>query len=409
MRPVERPERPRSEVRSAPASFPTGLAVAAATVVLAVMVLCQALPTFSGPQAALRQDWSRLSKPLSRSERSELEARARAVLRRHPLEGGAVSLLASLRLIEGNTREADLLFRAAWKLNRRDATTDLWLFKQAMDERRFSEAFLHADALLRREPEVRDRLFPAVLAALDDPAAMGPLVERLRIGPSWRQPFFATSFSGPGQQRAANVLWAVKDSGGAITKPEVEGYLTALVAARRFDEALLALVLSLPSGEISTAGGVFDGGFTGAETFAPFGWRLESGPGGSVAVESSGPKDNSLRVDLVNPAPQTLALQLLVLPPGPYQLTLRGRSSSNEAAGALEWSVFCTETQEVVGRIPVAIRGDGWQTLSTPFTVAPARCGGQMLKLSAGAYNASDRTSLWFDDVTVTRVEPSRP
>lgn len=409
MRPVERPEGPRSELRSRPVSFPMGLALMAASLVLGVMILSQALPIFSGAREALREDWRLLQKPLSRSERSAIEARARDFLRRHPLEAGAVSLLANLRLIEGNTREADLLFRAAWKLDHRDSPTDLWLFKQAMDERRYSEAFLHADALLRREPAIRERLFPALLAALDDPAAMGPLVERLRREPGWRRPFFATSFTGPGQQRAAAVLWAIKDSGGSITKDEVESYLSALVAARRYDEAFLALVLSLPSGELSTAGGVFDGGFTGAETFAPFGWRLESGPGGSVAVESTGPKDNSLRIDLFDPAPQTLALQLLVLPPETYQLKFRGRSSSNEAAGALEWSVFCAETQEVLGRAPVAIRGDGWQTFSTQFTVAPSGCGGQMLKLSAGAYNVSGATTHWFDDVTVTRVEPSRP
>lgn len=409
MRPVERPVRPRSELRSAPSPLVTGLALAAAALGLAIMIVCQALPAFSDSRATLAQDWSQLTKPLSRADRSELEGRARGVLRRHPLEAGAVSLLASLRLIEGNTREADLLFRAAWKLDHRDAPTDLWLFKNALDERRFPEAFLHADAILRREPKIRERLFPALLAALDDPAAMGPFVERLRLGPGWRQPFFATSFTGPGQQRAAAVLWAIKDSGGAITKAEVEAYLSALVAARRFEEAFLALILSLPSGEMSAAGGIFDGGFTGADTFAPFGWRLESGSGGSAAIEATGPKDNSLRVDLFNPTPQTLVLQLLVLPPGTYELALRGRASSDEAAGALEWSVFCADTHQVLGTLPVAIQGDDWQALKTSFTIAPSGCSGQMLKLSSRAHDASGRTSLWFDDLVVTRVEPSRP
>lgn len=409
MRPVERPEQRRPDVRSASTPLATAVVVTAAALALGIMVLSQAFPAFSGARETLRQDRGRLTKALSRSERLELEERARGVLRRHPLEAGAVSLLANLRRIEGNTREADLLFRAAWKLSRRDAPTDLWLFEQAMGDRRFPEAFLHADALLRREPKVRERLFPTLLMALDDPAAMGPLVERLRLGPGWRQPFFATSFSSPGLQRAAAVLWAIKDSGGAITKAEVEAYLSALVAARRFEEAFLARILFLPSGELPAAAGIFDGGFTGAETFAPFGWRLESGSGGSVAIEASGPKDSMLRVDLFDPTPQTLAHQLLVLPPGRYQLTLRGRSSSNEAAGALEWSVSCADTHQVLATLPVAIRGDAWQTLRTSFTVAPPGCSGQTLRLSSGVYGASGRTSLWFDDLAVIRLEPSRP
>lgn len=409
MRPVERPEQRRSDLRSARASLTTALAVTVAGVALGIMVLCQLLPAFSSAREALRQDRGRLTKVLSPAERSELEGRARGILRRHPLEAGAVSLLGNLRRIEGNTREADLLFRAAWKLNHRDAPADLWLLERAMGNRRFPEAFLHADALLRRESKVRERLFPTLLMALDDPAATGPLVERLRLGPAWRRPFFATSFTSPGQQRAAALLWAIKDSGGAITKDEVEAYLSALVAARRYEEAFLARILFLPSGELPAAAGVFDGGFTGAGTFAPFGWRLESGSGGSVAIETSGPKDGSLRIDLFDPTPQTLALQLLVLPPGSYQLTLRGRSSSNETAGALAWSVFCAETQQVLVTLPVAIRGDDWQTLKTSFTVAPSGCSGQLLKLSSGAYGASGRTSLWFDDLAVIRLEPSRP
>jgi len=160
---------------------------------------------------------------------------------------------------------------------------------------------------------------------------------------------------------------------------------------------------------LPAAAGIFDGGFTGAETFAPFGWRLESGSGGSVAIEASGPKDSMLRVDLFDPTPQTLAHQLLVLPPGRYQLTLRARSSSNEAAGALEWSVSCADTHQVLATLPVAIRGDAWQTLRASFTVAPPGCSGQTLRLSSGVYGASGRTSLWFDDLAVIRLEPSRP
>lgn len=384
------------------------LGATAGALALAAMVLCQAFPGPADRDGVLEQDLSSLAKPLARSEREAIVARARAVLRRSPLKASAVSLIGHVRRVEGRTRDANLLFSAAWKLSHREASADLWLFEKGMAERRYPEAFLHADALLRREPTLRMSIFPLLLASIGDPTAISPLVERLSLNPDWRRPFFATAFEGPDGQRAATLLWALKDAGDPAMKVEVEAYLSALVAGKRYEQALLAWMLFLPSAELQKVGGIFDGDFSDRSTFVPFGWQLESGGGGTVGVESSDGGGGALAVELFGQPAPNLARQLLVLPPGRHRFTLRTRSTASGTGSPLAWTVSCAEDGRPLARLDILAGDESWRTLSVLVDVPQSGCAGQLLKLAA---DGPDRTisRLWFDDLTISPLESSRP
>lgn len=405
MRPFERASGSATGRRGVAASLPLALTFAAATAVLGLLMIAQAWPDPAGVRRELARDLARFARPVSAADRSAVETRARQALRRYPLESGAVSLLAVARRSEGRLREADRLFVAARGLSHRNSEADLWLFERAMAAGRYADGFLHADSLMRREPRARDLLYPALLNALSDPKALEPLVDRLRRKPGWRTPFFATQFAGPAPQRAAALLWALQDSGSPATKTEVEAYLASLEARKLYEEAYVGWTLFLSSAELAKVSGVFDGGFTGLETFAPFGWRVESGQGGVASVEPQGPGEGgALKVVRFGATTQFFARQLLVLAPGPYRLTLRARAEGETTPGALEWAVFCAEDSRVLARAPVRAGPGDWSSQALSFVVPPRGCTGQVLKLLGAAPGSGAESGVWFDDLVLSKA-----
>lgn len=389
-------------------SLPLALAIAAAVAVLGLMVLGQARLDPLEVRRGLERDMARFVKPAGQADRQAVEARARTVLRQFPLESRAVSLLAVSHRSEGRLQEADQLFKAAWALSHRNSEADLWLFERAMSAGQFADGFLHADSLLRRERAVRELLYPALLGALNDPKAMEPLVDRLRRKPEWRPSFFALGFAGPAPQRAAAILWALQDSGSPATKDEVEAYLNSLVARKLYEEAYIGWTLFLPGAELAKITGVYDGGFTGLETFAPFGWRIESGQGGGAAVELAGPGDGgALKVVRFGGTTQFFARQLLVLAPGAYRITVRARAEGETSPDVLEWALFCAEDDKVLARTPVRARPGVWSNLTLSFVVPPSGCSGQVLKLLGAAPGSAAEPGVWFDDLVLSQSRSS--
>lgn len=389
-------------------SLPLALAIAAATVALGLMVLDQARLNPAEVRRGLERDLARFVKPVSRADQEAVQTHARAALRQFPLESHAVSLLAVSRRSEGRLQEADQLFNAAWALSHRNSEADLWLFERAMSAGRFADGFLHADSLLRRERAVRELLYPALLGSLNDPKAMEPLVDRLRRKPEWRPSFFALGFTGPAPQRAAAILWELQDSGSPATKDEVEAYLNSLVARNLYEEAYIGWTLFLPAADLAKITGVYDGGFSGLETFEPFGWRIESGPGGGATVELLGPGDDgALKVVRFGGMTQFFARQLLVLSPGTYQITVRTRAEGEASPGVLEWALFCAEDDKVLARTPVRARLGIWSGLSLSFVVPPQGCSGQVLKLLGASPGSAAEPGVWFDDLALSQSGPN--
>ncbi|MDP1737501.1 MAG: hypothetical protein Q8L23_08675 [Caulobacter sp.] len=380
------------------------LTIAVTTVALGLMVLDQARLSPAEIRHGLERDLTRFAKPVSKADQEAVEARARVALRQFPLESQAVSLLAVSRQSKGRLRDADQLFSAAWALSHRNSEADLWLFQRAMSSGRFADGFLHADSLLRRERGVRELMYPTLLGALNDPKAMEPLVDRLRNKPGWRSSFFALGFAGPAPQRAAAILWALQDSGSPASKDEVEAYLNSLVARKLYEEAYVGWTLFLPGAELAKITGVHDGGFSGLETFAPFGWRIESGQGGGATVELEGPGDGgALKVVRFGGTTQFFARQLLVLAPGAYQITVRTRADGEASPGVLEWALFCAEDDSVLARTPVRARPGAWSGLALSFRVPPQGCSGQVLKLLGASPGSAAEPSIWFDDLALTQ------
>ncbi|HEX8839775.1 MAG TPA: hypothetical protein VF750_04825, partial [Sphingomicrobium sp.] len=73
-----------------------------------------------------------------------------------------------------------------------------------------------------------------------------------------------------------------------------------------------------------------------------------------------------------------LATQLLLLPPGPYRLSMQLLGDKARAT-ALNWSIWCDKAAEPISSVTLDAAARGWQ-----FTVPPS-CAAQWLRLSGAA------------------------
>lgn len=357
---------------------------------------------------AMDRAWEVVNNPASSDEAiAEAEAAARKTLKREPLNAGAVSLVGAIREREGRQDEAEALMRTASAMNHRDNISDLWLFQRYLEKRDYEAAFMHADALLRRETEFTESLMPAIADALASPQALPPLAERLAARPGWRPAFVYGVINGSSDPTAAfGILSAIRQAGGQLTRAEQTLYLNRLIERRMYDEAYLAWVLFLPEETSSQLAYIYDGDFDGWPSTRPFGWDMGTGVSGSVepATAHGRPDDPALLILHNGTADRSFPGQLLVLPPGEYSLNGEVLTETSQSAGRMAWTLTCIGRRDPPANVPAPSTEGQWSTFSARFTI-PDDCPGQMLRLRAvpGEPRRAE-VRIWYDKISITPV-----
>lgn len=133
------------------------------------------------------------------------------------------------------------------------------------------------------------------------------------------------------------------------------------------------------SGSAGNPGGIYDGDFTGLPGPAPFNWSLASSGAGLAEMQRGSP---GLRVDYYARDPAQLASQLLMLPPGRYQLSFQADLQAEGEGGAdrIAWTLACHPDGRQLSSISLA-GGTGSRTISGVFTVPENGCPSQWLRL----------------------------
>ncbi|MDQ0463107.1 hypothetical protein QO010_000855 [Caulobacter ginsengisoli] len=385
-----------------------GLAVGA--LVLAAAILSQIPAALLSRQAdggdSQARDLARLGAERLRAadvRLAEVEGLAKAALNKAPVESRGASLLAQVRFRQGRRNDGDALMRVATQLSHRDDDADRWAYVQALETRRYPEAFTHLDALLRRQTSARKPLVRTIFPYLGDPAALKPLLARLARGPSWRVAFFELlTDEAPDPSAAFPILAALKSSDHPPTRGEQSQLLRRLVAGGRYEQAYLSWTLLMTPEELARQGNLQDGGFDGWTSTPPFGWNFDSEQGGGGAIAKLGAgKGSALHVTYDGGRDQWLVRQLLVLPPGDYRLTGRFRT---RAGGRTEWRIVCQGPAPVVTQVPIGDSGDQWRSFSASFTVPAAGCPGQSLVLQGLPARLDVPIEAWFDDIAVVNA-----
>ena len=172
----------------------------------------------------------------------------------------------------------------------------------------------------------------------------------------------------------ANVdaIMALTDRSRDATKSDwLPGLLNSLVAAGDYDKAR---VIWAQASKIATPPSValYDAGFSQTKAPPPFNWTLVSSTVGLAERQSGG----RLHIIYYGQEDGLLARQLLVLPPGQYQLSM-AVSGDLPRSRALTWSIRCDKAEAPIAAVPVDVAS----THPWNFNV-PAGCKAQWLELS---------------------------
>lgn len=352
------------------------------------------------------------ARALTRAAEAELDAGrpeqaerlAREALAATPFNARAVRVLGISVDRRGDADRGDQLVTLAGNWSLRDGPAHAWLVDRRLRQGRYGSAFAHADALMRRKPELQPQLFKLMrIAVAHEPRALSAVAERLAEAPSWRRGFlFDLSARPEGFSPAMSLALMLQKSRAPLNDDELGVLLTHLVQARQYRPAAELRRRLGRDGETP-----FDGVFDDRPGPAPFRWFVGSGAGATVEIA---PDDvvagqSALRVEYDGYSTPGLVRQFTALPAGAYELQARWRSETPVAADRLAWVVACAEDGRVVARSvqPAAATPTGWRATAVRFEVPRAGCEGQWLQLKASPGERRTTLVVWYDDVKIRR------
>lgn len=286
----------------------------------------------------------------------------------------------------------------------RDLITQLWLFRRDVLASDFTDAFNHADALMRRVPSPPIPLLRILAVAARNPNAIGPLVDRLSLNPGWREKFFIYLCAyehPPATDVAGQLLTRLAAGPSHPTDLETGFYLASLAAQGQYQQAEQAWRQLTPGARGDTY--VHNGNFERPARTTPFDWWLTSGLGWSATIaEAPGGHGKALRIDYAGDSKPLPLRQLIVLPPGGYRLSGRMLNGGENPVRGFSWRVICAG-----GSDPLAIADQPqgpagqWLPFSAEFSVPAAKCPAQLLDLNVAAGDLPNAVTVWFDDLSI--------
>lgn len=310
--------------------------------------------------------------------------------------------------------EARAFMQASHALSRRETGAVFWLLVDAAARKDEPAMIDYADKVLRVEPALVPYIASYVSQAAATERGKGVAVDRLAQGPKWRIAYFQAAARRPEERRTAlDLLVALKDTPHPPSAIEAGIVFSALISAGDVEAAHEAwLVMSGRTGA-RDPNQLFNAGFDADFSGVPFDWSVSRATGALVAQAerdgAAGGKVLSLAFDGTRATfPQVR--QILVLAPGPYQLTGQFKAALVAKRG-IRWRVLCLYgDRHVLGETEILGDTAGeWRPFATTFEVVDLPdCRAQQFLLMHDARTSSEQVlsgEIVFDDLVLRRVE----
>jgi hypothetical protein len=265
---------------------------------------------------------------------------------------------------KGAAESARRLMDQVSSLGWRDPTAQLWLLREALEQRRYDNAAVRGDALLRQRL-YEEEASAALTEVAASPGGLPLLVGRLAANPLWRGSFFERSIKRGGEDRllVLRLMELLRDTEAPAATGELRPLLYSLVDAGSYEEAYRAwesLRLEAPA-PIASA-------LAPRDASAPFEWQHRSLPGVTIASSEASETGSTIRAE--GTVAGRLVEKMLILQPGRYQLTARADKNAPGDAASFRWEVRCTDGNALL----LQTRAGSPTETNENFEV-PANCG----------------------------------
>lgn len=358
-------------------------------------------------------------KALTEEERRQIRADLVRALARDPYNSRALRLLGQLTELESGKAAAIPLMRAAADRSLGQTSVVFWLLVNSYEQGDIAGTLRYLDAFLRKRPRRVQQAMPVIIrmAESPDPAVTAQLVGLLATMPPWRFRILhhlVRDAKDPGT--TLNLLLALKDTAGPPSFGELRAFLLYLTRTKRYDLAYYTRLQFLTPEELANVGFIVNGNFETKPSGLPFDWTINPGSGVTIDIgpRPDQPENNALSL-FFGPGRAEFSgvVQEMLLPPGNYQVKGVYKGEINGRRGT-QWWVRCLASRlPNLGEGPMLLGpAPKWSEFSFTFTVPPANCPAQELRLVLAARSASEQIvtgNAWYDDIQVERAPEPEP
>lgn len=326
-----------------------------------------------------------------------------------PLNAEAFRLLAETSDHSDDVRR---MMQETLKRSRRHPTALLWVLNDSVARSDFKAVLVHADLLLRVNPELSAEAFNFLARIAETPEGRALLVQELAKAPPWRNSFFDAL---PGNVKDLSIprelLIALKETTKPPKNKELSPYLLFLIHSNLVDAAYDAWLQFLPEAERNRLGLLTHPNFEEDSTGLPFDWQIAQGSN-SVAELSpvDGQTERALRVSFSGGRVQFPEVsQVVRLTPGKYRFLGNLRGSMTAKRG-LRWQLRCLGgAHQILGETDMLIgQSENWRVFSFEADVPESEdCHGQVLRLFHDSRTASEQLiygQAWFGGLRLEQI-----
>ena len=307
----------------------------------------------------------------------EARALAREEMLSAPLSENALLATGIARLVKHDNRRADALIGRALARNPRSRLARLFMLEVELRADDFAGAASDMTILSRLLPDVEKLFIPELARFARDPQTRSALRRTVRSDPQvFGRLLYHLAQKG---DDPAIVLQLAGDSPPLPGPDEPDwrqALLTAMIARGEVAPAQALWHRISGAGTPDARNRVYDGSFQGLPGFPPFNWTFSSSDIGAAERERRG----GLQVEYYGRTAGELASQLIVLPPGPYRITVRAEGDLSTAEHRILWRMQCVRTDTRIFELPLANITYAGRTIAGDFAV-PKNCPAQWLKL----------------------------
>ncbi|MES0157605.1 hypothetical protein NKJ81_29190 [Mesorhizobium sp. M0018] len=325
-----------------------------------------------------------------------LLAKARGALRFDLADARLYSLIGEIKYRQGEQDEAYALFDQARKLSKTEIHALQRSISRAVEIGHLTKAIGEIDILLRRWPDQFPAIADGMPAILSNPDGYQAVLTAIETEAPWRARLIAALSKTPEGLDFANRL--LLDLSGTTAPPkssELSVVISGYILQKKYEPAYRLFLFSLSDQERKLGGYIFNGTFEPVASGRPFDWQLRDQSGLEVtfatsqnAVEGEG----GATVRFLNtPVKNTALEQYIELPPGSYRISLAASARNLKLPKELFWSIRCVDPAGEIARFNIPEGTYNRQNLSQDFSVGPAACPLQLLRLQTAAIAESWR------------------